>query len=355
MHSFEAMRTNRIVQIFVVLSFLPLQSRAAAKPSVFVENQVYTVKFSQYGNSGTATVIRKGQKFFFTVPINILGASAFGQTDSKKVLAETNVATPPEWYKKNARNFNDIPALKAAVVEFCKGIEKTYDTDFFNLKLEISFLDDEYKFIADGKKEATKAQGGAFNYDVGKATVNNLLRAVVDNSANTGRLAAVFVPVPNLQVATPGIWDLVLSKPFMMAHELFHSIGVTTEGFQYRDYPPNGLMSDESAYNALKLAAPEIERKILRMDLNTLMVGEGSGFSRGLLTRIQPPVDLGQAKLEFTPTHSILKLGWPNDEYYNFPGREKMVAENVAKWVPKLRKELGCGKAVKDIMNKSEK
>ena len=327
----------KVIRIFLFsLSILSL--KAWATESVFIEDQVYRVNVGNYGNFGTATLVRKKQKFYMTLPLRIVGASLFGLTSQREVERETDWTPNEKWFVKNARSFDDIPVLKAKVISYCKEIEQTFRTDFFELRLQIIFIEDEYAMVEQGRKQAAKyGNGRELNYE-DKPTPGTLNLALMDTNKNN-ILATIIQPMPDQAHATPGMWDLY-SEASIMAHELGHSLGIATEGYLYQDYPPNGLMGDEVSLNALKKLAPEIKRKILLMDFNTMMVGRGHGSEGLVQNEMEPEVDLDDALKEFTPTHNILKVHWPKDSYYDLAPdeRRKLVEANVAKWLAQRRK-----------------
>jgi hypothetical protein len=294
----------------------------------------YTSLFGFRSLFGVCHIEKRQGVYHFHVPIRFVGATPFASCSPEVVRAESGFdKAPAVYFKKGATSIDQIPALKARVLEITKVIEATLRTDKCQIHIEPIFPD-ETKLIgkstamseAELRDVAKDLPGPSAAVKLGMVRFRMANGDLIDgiNRHNNPRqpILIYVLPSPNPNVITPTAWD-PYANPLLLAHEFAHCLGVATEGYELKDYPADGLMKDECYMNAL--AAQKLAPRLLPTDFNELMLSH--------IDRLQPAIDKAKAEREFKKTSAMeytQSSGWwdlkPGD-------RHRIATEDVARLV----------------------
>ncbi|MCX6125356.1 MAG: hypothetical protein NTV34_11515, partial [Proteobacteria bacterium] len=132
------------------------------------ENKVYTFRVGAGNVGGMATLKRIDGKFHITIPIRFGGSILFGRTAPEFAKEVSKLKTVPDsqLFKRNTFAGNKdcknlkttwsihcFDGLKNRVLQHVRSIEQIYTTDFFELKIDASFIEDESKVVSDSDEE----------------------------------------------------------------------------------------------------------------------------------------------------------------------------------------------------------
>lgn len=294
----------------------------------FTEGEVYTRNTGHRNLVGKLTLVRQNNHYQLRLPVVFIGAGLFSRTTPEKVKAflMNDQQVPEAYFGTGEYNISSIPALKNILLNKLIEIEQRFKTDFCSLKIEPQFIDE--------RTILSQESIDKLDYSPYLAGLNNAAEKFVqDNIKNPDSpLPIIVLAIPSATVVTPTAWDpYTISE--LLAHETGHLIGINSEGYEYDDYPPNGLMNDEMSFNLVKKFAPDVEIKIQDTDFNEIFVD-----SWGIPRKWKPEVDEEQILQHFTRTNSIYAdSARANYSALSQEKRQEIVQKAIERWLKNIK------------------
>lgn len=267
-----------IVFLITVSSPLGHAETSFLKPGEVIEYSV-----------GWRDLIAKGEMRFdggqyrLYVKLGFLGAGLFARTDVKTVQKVSQIENPnPKFFVKGATSFDQIPAIKEKLKQFVALIERqTHSTPYFQVEIDLVMINDADVLSKEDLKER--------NYNVYSSMLYS--RAHVWSKSHQDIVPVFVTALPSRRVVTPNLWD-PYGNPLLYAHEFSHLIGVETEGYEYQDYPADGIMNDEGLFNAMIKLGLGSKIMLLRPDFNEMMTNRlSSSVSTKVLRKYFSPLN----------------------------------------------------------------
>lgn len=282
----------------------------AADASLLIPGTTYIAQVGQNGLGGKAKLVTENGRYKITLPLRIVGGVLFGKTNPKTAQQISRLPTlpPANFFKKNAKSIEDIPALRQRVLDLLNEIEQIFKTDFFALQIEPQFVANEALLL---DKEELKLGKTFINYQTA------LNKGIVYDRLNTEVMTITITPQPNPDFVSPTLWN-PFDEAYLLAHEMGHILGISAEGFTLKGYPLLGLLTDAYALHVLRKNGRKESPKLTRIDFNSMM--------QNIIHNLNPRVDVFKGEKLFQPTIESTFQKSKKNGYYGLTHEEKIQA-----------------------------
>lgn len=321
---------RKLCFIIATLCLLPLH---AAEFVPIESGKAYSVPIGWRDLMGRGQLMYKDGVYYVHATIKIFGAGSFSYTTPEEVLEYSRLCElpPKAYFKTGATSFHNIPAISEKIAHITRTIESTLERNDFKLSIEVIFGDDsEVMNMAELKEDFNETNDDYSRYNL---YMGNLFSGINEKyrDCSTNNLATpiIIAAKSDPNVVTPNLWD-IYSNPLLLAHEFVHLLGSHFEGYEYVDYPAQGIMNAEDTINALKQNMPNEKMKLLDADRNEVLAS--------LLSGARPRVNESVIELAFPEASHSSELyleSYPDGGYWCLSRDQRLAA--AAKKVQALR------------------
>ncbi|MGE0633598.1 MAG: hypothetical protein AB7O96_14390 [Pseudobdellovibrionaceae bacterium] len=297
-----------MIRVALNLGLCLFATLAAAQPSPLIEGKEYSIN----AGGGEGKIRFEKGRYHISLPILFAGGILFGNISAEEASKRTRFPAPPpqEFYKPGAKSIEDIPPLKAKILELVKGIESVYDSPYLTPKIAPKFLKDETVVL-----DKETLESGLDGFD----GIDDALNEGLPNRRSK-ELKIIVTPTPNPDFISPALWDPMFARHELLAHEIGHNLGIMEEGFTLKNYPLNGLMTDETGLKVLELKSCPAKMKIYETDFHSMM--------QTLLQTARPQIDLAKLKQYFpttiVQTYQDARVGDSGANWYGLSREERV-------------------------------